>query len=149
MRGLRSKRKKYFFTIINHLKDNERIEEMMSIFNLINDDLDRIKFQINNLIDHSTKQELEEEEKLLEIKFKAGLTIQEKGGLNSNLDDTQPSLVTFNRKDAKIILEHAKKENESILKEIDSQDKNLEVVKESINKILNRKFITSDKTEQV
>lgn len=116
---------------------------MMNIFNLINDDLDRIKGDINNLIDKNSRQELAEEEHTLETKFNSGLTIREQPTQNitsdtSCLTDNQPTSVSFNKKDAKIILEHTKKENESIIKEIEAQEKNLYLVKENVNKILNK-----------
>ncbi len=116
---------------------------MMSIFNLINDDLDRIKSDINTLIDQSTKQELSEEEKALEIKFNAGLIIRESSEPSNNTleiseADAAPHVVSFNKKDMRIILEHTKKENESVMKEIEAQEKNLKLVKENVNKILNK-----------
>ena len=116
---------------------------MMSIFNLINDDLDRIKSDINNLIDRTTKQELTDEEKTLEIKFNTGLSIRESNELSKNPvenfeEDASLHAVSFNRKDMRIILEHTKKENESITKEIEAQEKNLKLVKENVNKILNK-----------
>jgi hypothetical protein len=129
--------------IINNLKEDtdqstkseERTNEIIRVFSLINEDMETMKNEISDILDENSKEEFLEENKKLEISFK--MDFSKIKNLQNKSEDKSTNEITLNKNDVKLISDHVKKEIELLNKEIIGQDKNIKLVKEGLAKIQN------------
>ncbi len=118
----------------------KKMDELIQIFSTINQDIDSMKYDINNLLDSKAKDLFEEENSKLEIAFNLDMRRNSKsqseiGNTFNNVLTKQANDSNFNSEDLKCMLKFVKKENEDLKKEIDNQESHICAIKRELNKI--------------
>ncbi len=129
--------------ILNNLKEDsdqstkseERTNEIIRVFSLLNEDLEIMKYEISEILDEHSKEEFLEENKKLEIAFK--MDFSKVNNIPKKSEEIFTTDITLNKNDIKLISDHNKKEIDLLNKEILGQDKNIKLVKDGITKIQN------------
>lgn len=129
--------------ILNNLKEDtdqstkseERTNEIIRVFSLINEDLETMKYDICEILDEHSKEDFLEENKQLEISFK--MDFSKVKNIPKKSEEKLLSEIILNKNDIKLISDHTKKEIDLLNKEILGQEKNIKLVKDGLFKIQN------------